>query len=184
MGFCLFNSVAIAARWAQVERGVERVMIVDWDVHHGNGTQDAFYDDGSVCFLSFHLSGHYPGTGHVHEKGRGAGEGTTRNVPFPAGVEREYYLKVFHEELEATASAFRPDLVLVSAGFDCLAGDPLGGMLLEPEDLHAMARAVMDAAAATAGGRVVALLEGGYVPARVGQGVVRVVRAFAGLPSD
>ncbi|HUG41784.1 MAG TPA: histone deacetylase [Longimicrobiales bacterium] len=184
MGFCLFNNVAVAARWAQAEGGLDRVLIVDWDVHHGNGTQDIFYHDPSVYYLSLHLSGHYPGTGHVHETGIGAGEGTTRNVPFPAHVEREHYLEVFREALVAATSSFRADLVLVSAGFDCLAGDPLGGLRLEPVDLHAMTRAIVDAAAVSAGGRVVALLEGGYVPRRVGEGVVQVVRAFAGLPAD
>ena len=182
MGFCLFNNAAVAARWAQAEAGLERVLILDWDVHHGNGTQDIFYHDPSVFYLSLHLSGHYPGTGHAHEQGAGEGKGTTRNVPLPPNVEREYYLDVFEEALQATMSSFRPDLVLVSAGFDCLAGDPLGGLLLEPEDLHAMTRSVMAAAADTAGGRVVALLEGGYVPPRVGSGVVHVVRAFSGLP--
>ena len=184
MGFCLFNNAAVAARWAQANGGVERVLILDWDVHHGNGTQDIFYADPSVYYLSLHLSGHYPGTGHTHEQGAGEGEGSTRNVPLPPHVERAYYLEVFAEALEAATASFEPELVLVSAGFDCLAGDPLGGLLLEPADLHAMTRAVMTAAERTAGGRVVALLEGGYVPARVGSGVVQVVRAFAGLPGD
>ena len=182
MGFCLFNNVAVAARWAREEAGIDRVLILDWDVHHGNGTQDIFYDDPSVYYLSIHLGGHYPGTGHAHEKGAGEGQGTTRNVPLPPHVEREYYLQVFDQALEEATTSFRPGLILVSAGFDCLAGDPLGGLLLEPEDLHAMTRSVMEAAAETAGGRVVALLEGGYVPARIGAGVVEVVRAFASLP--
>lgn len=181
MGFCLFNNVAVAARWAQAERGVERVMILDWDVHHGNGTQDIFYGDGSVYYLSFHLSGHYPGTGHVHQQGTGEGQGTTLNVPFSQGIEREYYRTVFEETVGEAVAAFRPELVLVSAGFDCLAGDPLGGLPLEPEDLHAMTRTVMTAAAGV-DGRVAAFLEGGYAPKRVGEGVVQVIRAFAGLP--
>ena len=183
MGFCLFNNVAIAARWAQAERDVERVLVVDWDVHHGNGTQDIFYGDGSVYYLSLHLSGHYPGTGHTHQKGIGPGEGTTRNVPFPAGVEREYYLEVFQEAVEAAAD-FSPQLVLVSAGFDCLAGDPLGGLMLEPPDLHRMTRILLDSTRATAEGRMAVLLEGGYVPERVGAGVVETVRALAELPVD
>lgn len=184
MGFCLFNNVAVAARWAQAEGGAERVLIIDWDVHHGNGTQDIFYADASVYYLSLHLAGHYPGTGHVHETGRGEGEGTTRNVAFPPQVPREHYLEVFRQELAAVFERFTPDLVLVSAGFDCLAGDPLGGLLLEPDDLHAMTRTVMDAAAPACGGRVAAVLEGGYVPARIGLAVVQVVRAFAGLSPD
>jgi acetoin utilization deacetylase AcuC-like enzyme len=182
MGFCLFNNVAVAARWAQAEGGVERVLIVDWDVHHGNGTQDIFYADPSVYYLSLHLSGHYPGSGHTHQRGSGAGVGTTRNVLFPHGVEREYYLTVYEEVVREAIDGFAPDLVLVSAGFDLLHGDPLGGLTLEPPDLHSMTRILMESAT-SASGRVVALLEGGYVPPRVADGVVQVVRAFAGLPT-
>ena len=184
MGFCLVNNVAVAARWALDVRGLDRILILDWDVHHGNGTQDIFYSDGRVYYLSLHLSGHYPGTGHAYQRGSGDGIGATRNVPFPHGVERAYYLEVFDEVLTEAISTFRPELVLVSAGFDCLAGDPLGGLLLEPSDLHGMTRRVMELAAESAGGRVVALLEGGYVPPRVAAGVVQVIRAFAGLPGD
>ena len=182
MGFCLFNNVAIAARWARGRRGIERVLILDWDVHHGNGTQDIFYADPRVYYVSLHLSGHYPGTGHADERGAGAGDGFTRNVPFPHGLEADYYRTVFEETVRGTVDFFRPELILVSAGFDLLANDPLGGLLLEPPDLHWMTRVVMDAAAESAGGRVVAMLEGGYVPERVGSGVLQVVRAFAGLP--
>ena len=181
MGFCLFNNVAIAARWALEEAGLGRVLIVDWDVHHGNGTQDAFYDDPSVFYLSFHLGGHYPGTGRSDQRGRGAGEGTTRNYPFPHRVEREYYLEVYEEAVAETLADFAPELVLVSAGFDCLAGDPLGGLLLEPDDLHRMTRLLMDGAR-SADGRVVVALEGGYVPRRAADGAAEVVRALAGLP--
>lgn len=181
MGFCLFNNAAVAARWAQAARGIERVLILDWDVHHGNGTQDIFYGDGSVFYMSYHLGDHYPGTGHTHQAGVGEGVGTTRNVPLPFGVEREYYRTVFEEGVAETIASFRPELVIMSAGFDCLAGDPLGGLLLEPEDLHAMTRLVMEAAAGE-DAPVVALLEGGYVPKRIAKGAVEVVRAFAGLP--
>ena len=184
MGFCLFNNVAVAARWAQAEAGIGRVLIVDWDVHHGNGTQDIFLADGDVFYLSFHLSGHYPGTGRTRERGTGAGDGTTRNLPFPHGVEREYYREVFDEVVREVMDQYRPELVLVSAGFDCLAGDPLGGLLLEPGDLHGMTRVLMSAAGVGDAERavpVVALLEGGYEPRRVADGVVAVIRAFAGL---
>ncbi|MDX1673972.1 MAG: histone deacetylase [Longimicrobiales bacterium] len=180
MGFCLFNNVAVAARWAREEQGLDRVLIVDWDVHHGNGTQDIFCEDPSVFYLSFHLSGHYPGTGRSDERGRGGGEGTTRNVPFPHGVERDYYLDTYRRTVSETLEAFRPELVLVSAGFDCLAGDPLGGLNLEPVDLHGMTRLLMDRAE-TAEGRVVVVLEGGYVPHRAADGAAQVVRALAGL---
>ncbi|MFW6331562.1 MAG: histone deacetylase, partial [Gemmatimonadota bacterium] len=159
------------------------VLIVDWDAHHGNGTQELFYRDGSVYYLSFHLSGHYPGTGGEGERGAGAGAGATRNVPFGHGTGREAYLEAFERVVGEVVGAFRPELIVVSAGFDCLAGDPLGGLALEPADLHVLARVVMEAGSETAGGRVVALLEGGYVPARIAAAAVEMIRAFAGLPA-
>ena len=183
MGFCLFNNVAVAARWAQAERGVERVLIIDWDVHHGNGTQDIFYEDPSVYFLSLHMSPHWPGTGGAGARGRGAGEGTTRNVPLAPGTSAEAYHHAFDDALGETLGEFAPELVLISAGFDCLAGDPLGGLELEPEDLYAITRRIIERTQATADGRVVAVLEGGYVPSRLGTGVVQVLRALGGLPA-
>ncbi len=182
MGFCLFNNVAVAARALQAEHDVGRVLIVDWDVHHGNGTQDAFYRDPSVYYLSQHQHPWYPGTGRSDERGTGPGQGTTRNVPVPAGLPVRAYMEAFEAALDATLHEFKPEFVLVSAGFDCLRGDPLGGQLLEPEDLHAMTRLLMDATDATAEGRIVMALEGGYHPKRMGLGVVRVLRALAGLP--
>lgn len=181
MGFCLFNNVAVAARWLQAEGLAENVLVVDWDVHHGNGTQDAFYEDPSVFFLSLHQSPHYPGTGAADERGRGAGEGTTLNVPLPGGVALEVYRDRFRGALDQALSDFRPDFVLVSSGFDSMAGDPLGSFPLEGRDLFEMTREVVERARECCGGRVVALLEGGYVPARVGEGSVAVIRALAGL---
>lgn len=181
MGFCLFNNVAVAARRVQEREDVQRVLIIDWDIHHGNGTQDIFYEDPTVFYLSLHLSPHYPGTGTAAERGAGAGFGTTRNVPLALGTSAATYRRVFAEEVAAAAAEFSPDLVFISAGFDCLAGDPLGGLALEPADLHAMARTVVDATRTSAGGRVVAVLEGGYRPKRVGDGAADVLRAFAGL---
>ena len=181
MGFCLFNNVAVAARHAQ-RRGAERVLVVDWDVHHGNGTQDIFYEDGSVYYLSTHLSPHYPGTGAAQERGSGEGRNATRNVPMPHGITAAEYHRLFDDALDATLAEFAPDLVIVSAGFDCLAGDPLGGMLLEPRDLHVMTLRLREATHGSAGGRIVHALEGGYAPHRVGQGVVAVLRALCGLP--
>jgi acetoin utilization deacetylase AcuC-like enzyme len=178
MGFCLFNNVAVAARWAQAEVGVGRVLIVDWDVHHGNGTQDIFYEDPSVYYLSLHLGGHYPGTGAASERGAGAGVGTTRNVVLPHGTDAARYRRAFEDALDATLAEFTPELVMISAGFDCLAGDPLGGIRLEPADLHALTGLIADAA----GTPVAAALEGGYVPKRIGTGAIAVLRAFAGLP--
>ena len=181
MGFCLFNTVAVAARWLQDQGHARRVLVVDWDVHHGNGTQDVFWEDPHVFFLSLHQSPHYPGTGAADERGGGAGEGATLNVPLPAGTSREAYRERFEAALEEAFGRFTPDFVLVSSGFDCLAGDPLGGFLLEPEDLHAMTRSLVARADAACGGRVVACLEGGYVPDRLGRAAVDVVRALAGV---
>ncbi len=179
MGFCLFNSVAVAARWLQSEGRAERVLVIDWDVHHGNGTQDAFYGDPSVTYLSLHQWPHFPGTGAAEERGSGEGVGFTFNHPLPAGMPREAYLERFERALDEAWEASRPDFVLVSAGFDALRGDPLGGMLLEPQDFHAMTRSVVERSDGGAG--VAALLEGGYDPARTGQASVAVIRALAGL---
>jgi acetoin utilization deacetylase AcuC-like enzyme len=178
MGFCLANNVAIVTRLLQ-QRGVERVLIIDWDVHHGNGTQDIFYDDASVYFMSFHQSPWYPGTGMRNETGRGAGVGSTRNVPLGAGTTGSQFQELFRRELDAALADFTPDFVLVSAGFDCLRGDPLGQLLLEPADLHAATILLMDRLPDVG---IVHTLEGGYNPPRVGAGVVDVVRALAGLP--
>jgi acetoin utilization deacetylase AcuC-like enzyme len=181
MGFCLFNNVAAVARWLQAEEHAERVLILDWDVHHGNGTQDVFYSDPSVYFVSLHQWPHYPGTGAAQERGAGDGVGTTLNVPLAAGTPAREHRQRFERAVEQALGEFDPDFVLVSSGFDCMAGDPLGGLLLEPEDLHAMTRFAVDVAASGCRGRVLALLEGGYDPKRLGQGAVAVIRALADL---
>jgi acetoin utilization deacetylase AcuC-like enzyme len=181
MGFCLFNNVAVTARALQAEGLADRVLILDWDVHHGNGTQDAFYDDPSVFFVSVHQAPHYPGTGGASETGVGEGLGTTLNVPLAAGTPPAQHRVAFEEAVGQALSDFAPDFVLLSAGFDCMAGDPLGGMLLEPSDLYSMTRHVVEVAAAGCDGRIVAVLEGGYEPRRLGLGVVGVIRALAGL---
>jgi acetoin utilization deacetylase AcuC-like enzyme len=180
MGFCLINNVAIAARLLQQQHGVERVLIIDWDVHHGNGTQDIFYQDPSVYFMSFHQYPWYPGTGARAETGAGAGVGTTRNVPLASGTTGAEFRELFQRELDAALRDFNPGFVLVSAGFDCLRGDPLGELLLEPADLHAATTHLMSSIATGVG--IVHTLEGGYNPPRVGAGVVDVMRALAGLP--
>ena len=181
MGFCLFNNIAIVARWLQSCGYAERVLIVDWDVHHGNGTQDAFYDDGTVFFLSLHQWPHYPGTGPAEEQGSGDGEGFTLNVTLAAATPRSEYLTRFYAALAEVLDRFSPDFILLSSGFDAMAGDPLGGLLLEPEDFFEMTKHVVGVAAQKCGGRVLALLEGGYDPSRVGQGAVAVIRGLAGL---
>ena len=181
MGFCLFNNIAIVARRLQQRGHAARVLIVDWDVHHGNGTQDAFYDDASVFFLSMHQWPHYPGSGAADERGTGQGAGFTLNVPLPAATPRAEYIGRFHAALDEALDRFDPDFILVSSGFDALAGDPLGGLLLEPEDFAEMTRRVVEVAAQRCGGRVLALLEGGYDPQRVGQAAVAMIRALAGL---
>ena len=184
MGFCLFNNIAVAAASLRARGHAGRVLIVDWDVHHGNGTQDAFYGDPDVYFLSLHQYPHYPGTGAANETGRGRGEGFTLNVPLSARTPRGDYLRVFRMALATAVSRCEPDFILVSSGFDVLAGDPLGGQLLEPEDLHETTRMVMEAAERCCGGRVVVFLEGGYDPQRTGAGCVAVIRALAGVEVD
>ncbi len=162
MGFCVFNSIAAGARHAQARHHAKRVMIVDWDVHHGNGTQDIFYHDGSVFFCSTHQSPWYPGTGAADETGEGPGAGTTLNCPFPAGAGREEILGAFRTKLIPAADKFQPDLVMLSAGFDSRLGDPLGQFRLTDEDFADLTRLALEIADKHAGGRLVSVLEGGY----------------------
>lgn len=162
MGFCLFNNVAIAARTAIEEFDVDRVMIVDWDVHHGNGTQDMFWEDASVGFFSIHRYPFYPGTGSEQETGAGDGLGTTWNIPVEMGTSRATYHGRFRADLEKFAKRIRPELVLISAGFDSHRQDPIGSLGLEVEDFDTLTERVLEVANSYAEGRVVSVLEGGY----------------------
>jgi acetoin utilization deacetylase AcuC-like enzyme len=162
MGFCLINHIAVAARYLRTAGGLERVAIVDWDVHHGNGTQHLFERDPSVFFASLHQYPHYPGTGAASERGKGPGEGATLNCPLPAGSGDVEWLDALERRVLPALEDFRPQFVLVSAGFDAHVLDPLSGTRVTEDGYRRMTRAVNDLARRTAGGRVVALLEGGY----------------------
>jgi acetoin utilization deacetylase AcuC-like enzyme len=164
MGFCLFNNIALAAHHARTVHGLTRILIVDWDVHHGNGTQDIFYREPTVMFLSIHRfgGGFYPGTGAADETGSGPGLGHVFNVPLRFGVSRRAYHDHFSRALEKAAAAIKPELVLVSAGFDAHVRDPIGSLGLDTEDFPVLTRQVLDVAKAYSKGRIVSCLEGGY----------------------
>jgi acetoin utilization deacetylase AcuC-like enzyme len=176
MGFCLFNNVAVAARYAQKKYGVDRVLIADWDVHHGNGTQDTFYADGSVMFFSTHQHPWYPGTGSEGETGEGKGKGKILNAPLPAGSGREEVLGAFRERLLPRALEFKPGLVIVSAGFDSREGDPLGRFRLSDGDFGDLLDVLLEVAAAAGKGRLLSVTEGGYSL----EGLESAVRAHLG----
>jgi acetoin utilization deacetylase AcuC-like enzyme len=179
MGFCLFNNIAIGARHAR-KIGYERVLIVDWDVHHGNGTAHVFYDDPSVFYFSVHQYPHYPGTGSSDEAGVGAGHGYTFNVPLPAGSGDAEYADVFEKILVPAATRFDPDIVLVSAGFDAHIDDPLAGMAVTTAGFGKMASVVCSIADRCCEGRLAMVLEGGYDLYALSHSVVGVLEVMAG----
>jgi acetoin utilization deacetylase AcuC-like enzyme len=180
MGFCLFNNLAVAAMAALMEPRVSRVLIVDWDVHHGNGTQDIFYDSPQVLFFSSHQFPYYPGSGDLREVGAGAGKGYTINVPLPAGVGDHGFACVYGELLTAVAERFRPDLILVSAGYDAHWDDPLAGLRLSLGGYWRLAQTVVALADRLCGGRLVVTLEGGYNLEVLSRGVADTCRALLG----
>ena len=162
MGFCVFNNAAIAARYAQRKRRVGKVLIVDWDVHHGNGTQEIFYEDDSVFYFSTHQSPWYPWTGKADETGHGKGLGTTLNCPLTRGAGRKEFMSAFRDKLAPAVSRFKPELIILSAGFDARHGDPLGRLELTDKDFRDLTGLVLEMAKPNAKGRVVSILEGGY----------------------
>ena len=183
MGFCIFNNVAIATKHAQ-SKGIERVLIVDWDVHHGNGTNAIFYTDKSVMYFSTHQSPHYPGTGRATEVGSEGAEGTKVNVPLPSGTGDEGYIQVYRELLMPIALEFEPDMVLVSAGQDAHRNDPLGGMKLTSNGFGAIAGVVKEIADKCCYGRIALTLEGGYNLEAQAESIVAELKAFQGqVPS-
>jgi len=181
MGFCLFNNVAVAAAAARA-KGAARVAIVDWDVHHGNGTQDIFWDDPDVLYTSVHQFPYYPGTGAPSEIGGAKAIGGTVNVGLPSGATDADYAAVFDHVFLPKLAAFKPDLVLVSAGFDAFIHDPLAGMRVTIAGFAGMARRLRGLAEAQCGGRIVAVLEGGYDLTGLAGGMTEVLTAFAGPP--
>jgi acetoin utilization deacetylase AcuC-like enzyme len=177
MGFCIFGNVAIAAHYALRRHGATRVLIVDWDVHHGNGTQALVEEEPAIHFVSVHQWPWYPGTGAADDRGP---HGTVWNVPMRAGLPPERYVRALLDAVEQASAGFVPDLVLVSAGFDSLAGDPLGGFTLELEHVELLTRELVSRAEAWCGGRLVSALEGGYAPERLGAACVRHMRTLGG----
>ena len=180
MGFCLLNHVAIATRYVQERYGVERVLIVDWDVHHGNATQEIFYRDPSVFFFSTHQSPYYPGTGSPHEVGDGAGRGTTLNVPLAAGAGDAEIVQAFREKLVPAATAFQPEFVFISAGFDAHQHDPLAHLQVTQAGYATLTRIVKQIADQSANGRIVSVLEGGYHLDGLARSVEAHLRALDG----
>ncbi len=178
MGFCIFNNVAIGTRYVQGKYGLPRVLIADWDVHHGNGTQEAFYHDPNVLYFSIHQWPFYPGTGSASQTGTGAGSGLTINVPIPAGSGDADYVGAFEQRLRPAAMAFRPDFVFISAGFDPQAGDGLGGMKVTTDGFARLTHIVKEIAQKCCQGRLVSVLEGGYGPELLAASVEAHIRAL------
>lgn len=175
MGFCIFGSVAIAAHYARAKHGVQRVLIVDWDVHHGNGTQALVESEPDIHFVSMHQWPWYPGTGAADDRGE---HDTVWNVPLPPGLKRATYVESFLRAVDQSTTNWQPELILISAGFDSLAGDPLGGFTLEIEDVNTLTQEMVARAKSWCDGRLVSALEGGYAPERLGEAAVAHLHAL------
>lgn len=183
MGFCLFNNIAIGAAHLLEKHGLKRILVVDWDLHHGNGTQHSFFDSDKVLYFSTHQYPHYPGTGHWNEVGDGQGEGFTVNVPLRPGKTDGDYLSIFQKILRPITSEYKPEFILVSAGFDIYEGDPLGGMEITKQGFAALAAELLDLAARFSQKRILCALEGGYNLQGLQDGVEHVLYQLAGEAS-
>ena len=181
LGFCLFNNIAILARYLQTQHGLQKVLILDWDVHHGNGTQHTFEEDPSVFYVSLHQYPYYPGTGAVAETGKGRGRGATLNCPMPAGADDNDYQSAFTDRILPAVNAFGPEIVLISAGFDAHAADPLAQINLSTECYSWMSERMMEVADQHADGKLIALLEGGYDLKALAHSAAAHLRVLAGL---
>ena len=182
MGFCLINHVAVAAQVARQQLGIQRVAIIDWDTHHGNGTQDIFYDDPQVLYISSHTYPFYPGTGHWREQGSGAGEGTTLNIPMPPHTGDAAFERVYDTLVARAVRRFAPELIIVSAGYDCHWRDPLAPMVMSVAGFARLAQLVVDLADEVCGGRLVCALEGGYDLQALAESVLATLRVLQGKP--
>ncbi|MBA3947401.1 MAG: histone deacetylase [Herpetosiphonaceae bacterium] len=182
MGFCLVNNVAVAAQYALDHLGVKRIAIIDWDVHHGNGTQDIFYGNAQVLYCSTHNYPFYPGTGHWQEMGQGVGYGTTLNVPLPPGTDETAFVRTYDELIIPALRRFEPDMIMVSAGYDAHWADPLGAMLVSTTGYALVATKVYNLAADVCGGRIVCALEGGYHPPALVECIIATLQVLRGRP--
>jgi len=184
MGFCVFNNVALIAKYLQQHAGIEKILIVDWDIHHGNATQETFYDDPDVFFFSIHGFPMFPGTGKHTERGIGAGSAHTLNVPIPPGADREEYMSTFRATMQDIRRRFTPDFILIDAGFDTYKDDPVGGLGLELADFVTLTEDVMAFAGDACDGRIISVLEGGYHLTGLALAVEAHLRLLSGILSS